>query len=308
MYDGTKAPAGLTNGAGLEKIPVEAPVSRMFRLVPLLAVAFAVTGASAQTDARRPPSTVRVHVTDSAGAPIADAEVSLMRGLKEVIAAARTNSGGDHDFIVELDSTDYSVVARKVGYSRGDRFIAIERATVTAPVTMKRLPNNGLPAVTVTAAADLRRKSYHIDADDIAGAAHYVNDALDIVARLRPDMITSRAGSPGGRSSVCPTMQDVWVNGRRYPAKFVIADPLALIRARGIGRGLQRTNPGTITILSEIRPEHIAEMNYRDCFDDNMKRVGSNNALFVMLKPGVAYKLGYGTFVVGDTAVTAANR
>jgi hypothetical protein len=280
-------------------------MSRTLRLVPLLAIAFALAESSAQTDARRAPSTVRVHVSDSLGAPIADAEVALMRGLKEVIATARTNAGGDHEFVVDLDSTDYSIVARKVGYRRGDRFIAVERNLVIAPVVMKQIQGS-LPSVTVTAAADLRRKSYHIDADDIASSKTYVDDALDIVTYLRPDMITSRAGSPSGRSSSCGTMQDLWVNGRRYPANFVIPDQFVVTRARNKGRGLQRTNPGTITMLSEIRPEHIAEMNYRDCFDDNMKRIGANNALFVTLKPGVAYRQGRGTFVVGDTAAVVS--
>lgn len=281
-------------------------MNRTLRFVPLLAMAVALTDSSAQTDARRSPSTVRVHVTDSLGAPIADAEVALMRGLKEVIATARTNAGGDHEFVVDLDSTDYSIVARKVGYKRGDRFIAVERGVVIAPVVMKRIQGS-LPSVTITAASDLRRKSYHIDADDIAASTTYVDDALDIVTYLRPDMITSRAGSPS-RSSTCSTMQDIWVNGRRYPANFVIPDQFVVTRARNKGRGLQRTNPGTITMLSEIRPEHIAEMNYRDCFDDNMKKVGSNNALFVTLKPGVAYRQGRGTFVVGDTGSVATSR
>jgi hypothetical protein len=282
-------------------------MKRTLRFVPFLALAVAFADSSAQTDARRPPSTVRVHVADSLGVPIADAEVALMRGLKEVIASGRTNANGDHEFIVDLDSTDYSIVARKVGYKRGDRFIAVERGVVVAPVVMKQIQGN-LPSVTITAAADLRRKSYHIDADDIAASTKYVDDALDIVTYLRPDMITSRAGSPSGRSSSCGTMQDVWVNGRRYPANFVIPDQFVVTRARNKGRGLQRTNPGTITMLSEIRPEHIAEMNYRDCFDDNMKRVGANNALFVTLKPGVAYRQGRGTFVVGDTGSVATSR
>ena len=103
-------------------------------------------------------------------------------------------------------------------------------------------------------------------------------------------------------------MQDVWVNGRRYPAGFSIPDQWVVSRARAKGRGWQRTPAGTITMLSEIRPEHIAELNYRDCFDHNMKQVGSNNALFVTLKPGVAYRQGRGTFVVGDTAAVANNR
>jgi hypothetical protein len=284
-------------------------MNRIFRVLSfvLAATALAADARAQATDARKAPSTVRVHVSDSLGVPVGDAEVTLMRGLKEVIATARTNAGGDHEFIVDLDSTDYSIVARKVGYKRGDRFIAVERGMVSAPVVMKQI-QGGLPSVTVTAAADLRRKSYHIDADDIAASKTVVNDALDIVTYLRPDMITSRAGSPSGRSSSCGTMQDLWVNGRRYPANFVIPDQFVVTRARNKGRGLQRTNPGTITLLSEIRPEHISEMNYRDCFDDNMKRIGANNAVFITLKPGVAYKLGYGTFVMGDTAAVAASR
>jgi hypothetical protein len=282
-------------------------ISRVFQFSLAATLLASATAQAQSTDARKAPSTVRVHVSDSLGAPIGDAEVTLMRGLKEVIATARTNAGGDHEFIVDLDSTDYSIVARKVGYKRGDRFIAVERNLVIAPVVMNQILGS-LPSVTVTAAADLRRKSYHIDADDIAASRTVVNDALDIVTYLRPDMITSRAGSPSGRSSSCGTMQDLWVNGRRYPANFVIPDQFVVTRARNKGRGLQRTNPGTITMLSEIRPEHVSEMNYRDCFDDNMKRIGTNNAVFITLKPGVAYRQGRGTFVVGDTASVVTNR
>lgn len=268
----------------------------------LVATVMVAAAAGAQaTDVRRPPSLIRVHVTDSAGAPVPDAEVALMRGLKQVLASARTNATGDHEFLVELDSTDYSVVARKIGYTRGDRFIAVERAAVNAHVVMKVIPANALPTVTVLV-EDLKRKSYHIDADDIAATDVPVRDALEIVYRLRPEMLVSRSGSWSGRVSVCPPLSNVWVNGRRYPGGFVIVDPMVTARMRSAGRGIQRVGMGNLTILSEIAPEHVSEMNYRDCFENTMKRVGANNALFIVLKPGVDYRPGSGSYVIGDTA------
>ena len=253
------------------------------------------------TDARRTPTTVRVHVADSAGVPIADAEVTLLRGLREAVATARTSASGDHDFIVELDSSDYSVVARKIGFARGDRFFSAERGTVDARVTMKRIDGT-LPAVTVTA-VDVKRKSYHIDADEIAEATTYISDALDIVHRLRPDMILSRSGSWGGRTRIgCPSLSYIWVNGRRYLADYVIVSPAVQMRAKGAGNRLGRMAPGNATILSEIQPEHVAEMNYRDCFEHSVDRkVGSVNALFITLKAGVDYRPGRPSHVIGDT-------
>ena len=257
------------------------------------------------TDARRAPTIVRVHVADSAGAPVADAEVTLVRGLKEAVATARTSMAGEHEFIVELDSSDYSVVARKIGYARGDRFFSAERGAVDARVTMRRMEGT-LPTVTVTA-VDLKRKSYHIDADEIAGATTYVGDALDIVQRLRPDMILSRSGSWGGRTRIgCPSLSYIWVNGRRYLADYVIVNDAVRMRTKGPGNRLARMAPGNVTILSEIQPEHVAEMNYRDCFEEAVDRkVGSVNALFITLKPGVDYRPGRLSYVVGDTVAVA---
>ena len=258
------------------------------------------------TDARRAPTIVRVHVADSSGTPVADAEVTLLRGLKGAVAIARTSASGDHDFVVDLDSTDYSVVARKIGYARGDRFFSAERGTVDARVTMKRAEGT-LPAVTVTA-VDFKRKSYHIDADEIAEATTHLGDALDIVHRLRPDMILSRSGSWGGRTRFgCPSLSYIWVNGRRYLSDYVIVNDAVRMRARGAGNRLARMAPGNATILSEIQPEHIAEMAYRDCFEQAVDRkVGSVNALFITLKPGVDFRPGGPSYVVGDTVAVAS--
>jgi hypothetical protein len=277
---------------------------RALILATLVAGPAAALGAQAKaTDVRRDPALVRVQVMDSTGTPIEGAEVSLMRGLRTVLATARTNQAGEHEFLVDRDSTDYSVVARKVGYARGDRFIAVEKAAMDARVIMRQLPS--LPAVTVTA-VNLKRKSYHLDADDIASSETHVNDALDIVRFIKPDMATSRSGGVGAG---CSAMQNIWVNGRWYPASYVIVDPTMRLRLRVMSRGMQMMGSGNATILSEIAPEHIAEMNYVDCFEKNeTKRVGAINALFVTLKPGVGYRLGYGTYVAADTATVVSSR
>jgi hypothetical protein len=57
-----------------------------------------------------------------------------------------------------------------------------------------------------------------------------------------------------------------------------------------------------ISILSDIAPEHIAEINYHDCFDTSMAAVGNNNAIFVVLKPGVVYQMNVGSFVMDQPA------
>jgi hypothetical protein len=49
--------------------------------------------------------------------------------------------------------------------------------------------------------------------------------------------------------------------------------------------------------LYEIHPEHIAEMQFHDCFDTSVPDVGGSNALFVVLKQGVAYSPGEGSYV-----------
>lgn len=278
---------------------------RFIRLTALALFALAAVAHAQATDARKSPSTIRVHVTDSLGAPIEGAEVTMLRGLKQADATARTDAAGEHTFIVDLDSSDYSVVARKMGFTRGDRFFAVERNLIDARVTMKRIEGT-LPVVTVTA-VDAKKKSYFIDADEIESSKIFVNDALDVVNRLRPDMILSRSGSLGARTRIgCPSLSYIWVNGKRYLPGYVITDPAVQMRAKGAGNRLGRMAPGNATILSEIEPEHIAEMNYRDCFELAVDRkVGSVNALFVTLKPGVDYRPGSHSYVTGETAEVA---
>ena len=60
-----------------------------------------------------------------------------------------------------------------------------------------------------------------------------------------------------------------------------------------------------VSVLSEIEPEHIESITYHDCFDHTMAAVGSVNAVFVVLKPGVVYQENVGSFVVEAAADNA---
>jgi hypothetical protein len=59
-----------------------------------------------------------------------------------------------------------------------------------------------------------------------------------------------------------------------------------------------------VSVLSDIAPEHIQELTYHDCFDTSMAAVGNNNALFVMLKPGIMYVQDVGSFVIDASTDT----
>jgi hypothetical protein len=56
--------------------------------------------------------------------------------------------------------------------------------------------------------------------------------------------------------------------------------------------------------MSGIKPEHIAEVNYADCFDTSVARPGAQNAVFVALKPGIGYDPGRGSYVVEEPETT----
>jgi hypothetical protein len=64
--------------------------------------------------------------------------------------------------------------------------------------------------------------------------------------------------------------------------------------------------PGSMEVLCEILPEHIAQMTYVDDYDNTIGKIGSNGALFIVLKPGVQYRPGRMSYVVVDTSAVGA--
>lgn len=106
-------------------------------------------------------------------------------------------------------------------------------------------------------------------------------------------MITSL----GGRDA-CGAVREVWVNGTRVRQDFMPDQ-------RQVGRKVMGYNvaPTVLTILESIKPEHIAEMSYIDCFGGTVRKIGSENAVYIVLKPEIEYLWPYGTFHVSDAAL-----
>jgi len=265
-----------------------------FRLAVLTLAGF-TTVASAQTR-KLPHAFVQITAKDSTGAVIPSAEIVVTRGLKEVVAQGATNDQGKGLVSFEVkDSSDFQVTMRKIGYLRSDRFFAVgpyDTARVT--IVVARPKSRELAPVVVTADADPKWKSYHLDADDIDRATMPLDNGWEVIKRLRPDMLTSRGGCATGA-------QNVWVNGKRIRLPLM---PTGMVAARArVGVPARaRFSYVPVSVLSEIAPEHIQEIMYHDCFDHSMAAVGNNDAIFITLKPGVDYQVNVGSFVAEPPA------
>jgi hypothetical protein len=281
--------------------------------------------ATAQAGATTP---VRVIVRDTTRRGIEGADVSIVRGLTDVRARATTGAGGRASLAVVPDSGNYDLVVRRIGFERVDRFIHVGSDSETFDVSLMPVAQT-LGAVKVTAEQDLKYHSYHIGADEIANSTQMLLDATDILGKLRPDMICGRecmkgAGAikaieptmvkcPGlvmdGPPASCPVdssppslSTNVWVNGTHI--RMIMPSVMAVARQNG---PLTNLSPGAMTVLSEIKPEHIESITYLDSTDTTVVRPGASGAVFVTLKPGVAYEPGKGSYVLAVAHAATAN-
>ena len=263
---------------------------RRIAAAALVLFSFAAVAGAQQTSSR---AYVRVTAHDSSGAPITGAEITVRSGLRDVVAQTTTDDAGQGLVSVPAkDSTDFQLTMRKIGYARGDRFFSVgPKDTVLVNVIVPR-PSNTLAAVKVTADRMSKYNTYDLYSDEIETADGWLGNGWEVVKRLRPVMLTSRGGCATGA-------QEVWVNGKRIRLPLY---PTGLAAQRAFVGAPPRTRVSyvPISVLSEIAPEHIAEIHYHDCFDHSMAAVGSNDAIFIILKPGVIYQQNVGSFVISE--------
>lgn len=271
---------------------------RLRTTIPSLLGALTLAAVAGRASAQQ---VVRVRVTDSTGVAIPDADVSLVHGLQTVVARGATDATGARTLGGALGRGEFALVVRKIGFVRVDRFVPLQgRDTLSFDVVLRPVTTT-LDAVTVKANEDLRRKRYFIDADAIASTRTTVLDALDIVTRLRPDMIRGLSGN-------CGAVSNVWVNGDRIinvvpdyalqQEQAMMEDARRLARATHIAMPPRADVPiGVSTVLAGIKPEHVAEIRYHDCDDLSLQRSGGSPALFIVLKPGIKYLPTQGSFV-----------
>jgi len=268
---------------------------------------------------------IAVRVADSTNAPVSDADVSIVRGVSNVVAHSATNATGRARLLVPAGEANLQLVARKIGYQPLYRFFTSPSAdSTTLTVALSRTVATLAP-VNVTAKEDLKRKSYHLDAEDIENSDRAMIDATDVF-KLRPDMMTSRGGA---QACAVPWtdhdgwIENVWVNGRhiflpvvdsqyvagRKPALGVSTPPPRPNPRISRARASQPARPAftqfshidtVLSILHSIKPEHIAEITYHDCFDTSIGKAHDSMAMFIVLKPGIGYDDGVGSYVIAD--------
>jgi hypothetical protein len=263
-------------------------IRRSFGFAGLFALLAAFSAGGAQTPVR---GYLRISARDSSDVPIPGADFTVTRGLHDVVAHGTTDDNGlGFASFDAKDSLDLQVTLRKIGFARTDHFFAgAPFDTSVVMLVAAHSDSKSLGAVKITAQRDLKTESYDITADQIAASNQTLLDGFDIVKKMRPDMLTSRGGCRTG-------VQNVWVNGKRiiYPLP---ANTIAAQRARVGLPPRARFTYAAVSVLTDIQPEHIQELIYKDCFDHSMAVVGSQDALFIVLKPGVGYERGVGSFV-----------
>jgi carboxypeptidase family protein len=298
------------------------PPRAMLRVSMIALAAIALDSASlaaqATTDQKAArPEIVRVRVTDTTGAPVAGASVAIVHGLQQVVAQGVTDANGQRVLTVAATAGDYDAMVRKIGFTRADRFFGFQAGdTVTLHLLLAPAVQT-LAEMNVTAPEDRKRLRRYIDADDIANSTRPILDAMDVVTKLRPDMMSNP--TPGSMDHCA--MDDIWVNGQRvvlapindalaartrmlrHGVAFASPDPRWGPTIQPMGPALAARVPVSVqSVLATIHPEHIAEMTFHDCNDFSIDRAHARNALFVVLKPGVAFEPGIGSYVLDQNS------
>ena len=251
-----------------------------------------------------PPAIVHVRVTDTTGAPLQGVVITILKARQQAaVVVATSDAVGRHTFSLTPDSVNFQLVVRKLGFVQTARLVPVKPGdTMSFDLRLAKLPPQ-LDTIRVTAPEDSKHRAQFIDADAIAHSPRPLLDAIDIIDKLRPAMVWGVRGP----IEHCAPASNVWVNGtliRLPPLDNALATRQRMARAAGaatphIGQtsAIAAMPIAALSVLSTIKPEHIASMEYKDCGDMSLGLVNSNSALFIVLKPGVGYSDTRGSYV-----------
>src|SRR5579862_3369248 len=96
-----------------------------FRFARQVLIGVLLLGHTVTSSAQGKPRTALfVMIIDSTNAPVAGADVAVVRGLNEPVSRGVSDSGGRRSFFFDSDTAHYQVVARKLGYARTEVFFS----------------------------------------------------------------------------------------------------------------------------------------------------------------------------------------
>jgi len=250
--------------------------------------------------------TITVHVLSQLGfdVPLADVAVRTRDGT--VVARVQSDTAGNAVVHFLRSANGVQLFIRRIGFLpqtlplpyplEQSNLVAALLVDADAP-TLDTMRTNSTEA--------LRRRIYFIDSTAITHSPVPIYDGWDILKKLRPDIAYGRDGI-----GICPGVRELYINGVWLKPYMVTPDPLVMARerrpsaaaphaaARNAGLSGDEHRLQTINALALIKPEHIAQITYRTCLDRPIAGMHSVNAVFVVLKDGIAFDPATGTFPI----------
>lgn len=254
---------------------------------------------------------VLVQVVDSVGSPVMGANVAVRLRNGPTIAQAVTDKNGTVTVAILRNAVIPEVFVRHVGFRPYSQVLPLPLDDSNTVHVMLVGLSATLDTVKVNARESLWHRTYYIDSTAIAQSPRLVQDGWDILKKLRPEIAFGR--DPWDN---CPAVQNVFINGKWIVPQWISLDPVVVARETppppppdlsrtggGVGRGhvskpITPPSMVAINVMALIKPEHIAELSYRDCRDKEIAGSHSRNAVFVILKPGIGFDPAQGSYVV----------
>lgn len=238
---------------------------------------------------------VVVTVSTASGTPIPAVDIAISKAPIGAILARRTNETGSATFLVERSNVRHLILARKFGWTPTEHPIAL----ATGDSIRVRLHLEPAAADLKGVVVEAKAPHYVLLESEIAASRRPVRDALEALQKLKPSMLYDRDRCPG------EVVDNVWINGRRVLFMASNTPILGGRSSRTIGTVRIRTQgaragaepPAVDSVLASIRAEHVQDIRLVNCWDTSLPGVGSNNALYVALKPGVDWDWRRGSFV-----------
>jgi hypothetical protein len=264
-------------------------------------VALIPTLLSAQADT----AVVTVRVVSPLGLSVPLADVSIRRG-DTVVARAQADSAGQARLVVPR-ATAAAILVRRLGYKPASQPLPypLERTNSVVVLLAEDEPAV-LDTVRVNSRESIRVRKYFIDSSAIATSPVRIENAWDVLKYLRPDAAFGRGADYG-----CPGVEEVFINGEWVVPSTVLINPIVTARESRGGSSatphLTRASSPRATIghrvtainaLAMIKPEHIAQITFRDCRDKPIAGMHSTSAVFVVLKAGIAFDPATGSFPI----------
>jgi hypothetical protein len=249
---------------------------------------------------------ITVSVVNQLGFPVRTAEVAARTRDGTIVTRAQSDSTGRAVLIFMKADSIEQLFTRKLGFDPMALPVPypLEQSNSVFVLLMDAEAQT-LDTVRTNSTQALHRRLYFIDSATIARSPVYIHDGWDVLKKLRPDIAY-------GRDPACPSVQELYINGVWVIPEEISIDPIVLSRETGVspldaprvaaaammngvrnGHHLQ-----VMSALALIKPEHIAQITFRNCREKPIAGNHSVSAAFVVLKDNIAFDPRTGSFPI----------